>query len=150
MATALPAPGSPSAARVPLTGAPLACSAPPIPDGPCPVCPRLAQEFEPWRQASYWKAMYDRARQREDLRVFHLAKSRRVSREEIDGGLSTQNSAYDDFVEIGVGRRTCKQEHRSAADRLRDNRPANFVLAHLSAPYFFAWRVRTSTVPPDI
>src|SRR3979411_483176 len=41
------------------------CSAPPIPDGPCPVCPRLAQEFEPWRQASYWKAMHDRALQRE-------------------------------------------------------------------------------------
>ena len=33
------------------------CSAPPIPQGPCPVCPRLAQEFEPWRQAAYYKAM---------------------------------------------------------------------------------------------
>lgn len=42
-----------------------ACSAPPIPDGPCPVCPRLAQEFEPWRQAGYWKALHDRAVQRE-------------------------------------------------------------------------------------
>jgi transposase len=45
----------------------LACSAPPIPNGPCPVCPRLAQEFEPWRQAGYWKAMHDRAVQREAL-----------------------------------------------------------------------------------
>jgi transposase len=27
----------------------------------------LAQEFEPWRQASYWKAMHDRAVQREAL-----------------------------------------------------------------------------------
>jgi transposase len=53
--------------RVPLLAPPHlpACSAPPIPDGPCPVCPRLAQEFEPWRQASYWKAMHDRALQRE-------------------------------------------------------------------------------------
>jgi transposase len=42
-----------------------ACSAPPIPDGPCPVCPRLAQEFEPWRQAAYWKAQHQRALQRE-------------------------------------------------------------------------------------
>ena len=25
------------------------CSAPPLPEGPCPVCPRLEQEFEPWR-----------------------------------------------------------------------------------------------------
>ena len=50
-------------ARVSLTTAPphAPCSAPPLPAGPCPVCPRLAQEFEPWRQASYWKAMHERA-----------------------------------------------------------------------------------------
>src|SRR3954453_5829671 len=41
------------------------CSAPLIPQGPCPVCPRLAQEFEPWRQAAYSKAMLDRAVARE-------------------------------------------------------------------------------------
>ena len=35
-----------------------ACSAPPLPQGPCPVCPRLEQEFEPCRQAAYWKAMH--------------------------------------------------------------------------------------------
>jgi transposase len=42
-----------------------ACSAPTVPLGPCPVCPRLAQEFEPWRQAAYWQAMHQRAVQRE-------------------------------------------------------------------------------------
>ena len=41
------------------------CSAPPIPLGPCPVCPRLAQEFEPWRQAAYYQAMWRRAVERE-------------------------------------------------------------------------------------
>jgi transposase len=41
------------------------CSAPPIPQGPCPVCPRLEQEFEPWRQAAYWKAQHRRSLQRE-------------------------------------------------------------------------------------
>ena len=41
------------------------CSAPPLPQGPCPVCPRLAQEFEPWRQAAYWQAMHQRAIERE-------------------------------------------------------------------------------------
>ena len=51
---------------IPLDGA-VACSAPPIPQGPCPVCPRLAQEFEPWRQAAYWQAMHQRAVQREKL-----------------------------------------------------------------------------------
>src|SRR5437763_11448598 len=53
--------------RVPLTAPPPspACSAPPIPQGPCPVCPRLAQEFEPWRQAAYWRSMHRRALERE-------------------------------------------------------------------------------------
>src|SRR5215813_6705926 len=41
------------------------CSAPAIPQGPCPVCPRLEQEFEPWRQAAYWQAMHRRALERE-------------------------------------------------------------------------------------
>ena len=41
------------------------CSAPSIPHGPCPVCPRLEQEFEPWRQAAYWQSMHRRALERE-------------------------------------------------------------------------------------
>src|SRR4051794_4811413 len=53
----------PDAAAVPLP----TCSAPPTPQRPCPVCPRLAQEFEPWRQAAYYKAMLDRALAREAL-----------------------------------------------------------------------------------
>src|SRR5213082_3792550 len=69
MAAAVGSPVCPDAARVSSTTAPSlpVCSAPPVPDGPCPVCPRLAQEFEPWRQAGYWKAMHDRAVQREAL-----------------------------------------------------------------------------------
>src|SRR6185437_14363463 len=51
----------------PLAESASGCTAPPWPDGPCPVCPRLAQEFEPWRQAGYWKAMHDHACQREAL-----------------------------------------------------------------------------------
>src|SRR5262249_40131488 len=47
-----------------LDAAPVArptCSAPRMPQGPCPVCPRLEQESEPWRQAAYYKAMLARA-----------------------------------------------------------------------------------------
>jgi transposase len=67
MSAALAGPVGPNTGRVSLLHAPPvpACAAPPIPDGPCPVCPRLAQEFEPWRQAAYWKAMHDRGLQRE-------------------------------------------------------------------------------------
>src|SRR4051812_8975492 len=45
----------------------LECSAPAIPQGPCPVCPRLAVEFEPWRQAAYYKSMHQKALERERL-----------------------------------------------------------------------------------
>jgi transposase len=41
------------------------CSASPLPEGPCPVCPRLEQEFEAFRLAGYWKAMHARALDRE-------------------------------------------------------------------------------------
>ena len=41
------------------------CSAPSIPQGPCSVCPRLEQEFEPWLPASNWQAMHRRALERE-------------------------------------------------------------------------------------
>src|SRR5262245_28694854 len=51
--------GLPVAASAPL------CTAPALPQGPCPVCPRLAAEFEPYRQAAYWKVMHERAVARE-------------------------------------------------------------------------------------
>ena len=38
---------------------------PASPPRPRPVCPRLEQEFEAFRQAAYWKAMHGRALQRE-------------------------------------------------------------------------------------
>jgi transposase len=41
------------------------CSALPLPEGPCPVCPRLDQDFEAFRQAGYWKAQHARALERE-------------------------------------------------------------------------------------
>jgi transposase len=49
-----------------LPAAASACSAPPLPEGPCPVCPRLAAEFAPYRLAAYWRSMHERARARED------------------------------------------------------------------------------------
>src|SRR4051794_31084660 len=50
----------PPAQRVALPTA-VACSAPALPEGPCPVCPRLAEQFEPFRQAAYWKRMHELA-----------------------------------------------------------------------------------------
>jgi transposase len=50
------------------------CSAPAIPTAPCPVCPRLAAEFEPWRQAAYWKSMHQGAVERENLLKEEVAR----------------------------------------------------------------------------
>src|SRR5436190_23208438 len=98
MAVAVPAPGCASAARVPLPAAAphAACSASPIPDGPCPVCPRLAVEFEPWRQAGYWKALHDRARQREALlqqRVAELEAQLRLREQQLFGRKTEAHTA---------------------------------------------------------
>jgi transposase len=62
-----PVDADPSRVSLTIRSAAPICSAPPLPDGPCPVCPRLAVEFEPWRQAGYWKTMFQRAVQRESL-----------------------------------------------------------------------------------
>jgi transposase len=87
---------------VPLPGAPAAtCSAPPLPDGPCPVCPRLAQEFEPWRQAGYWKAMHERAVQRaallqqevEQLRAQLRLREQQLFGRKAEAGVATRPTA---------------------------------------------------------
>jgi transposase len=43
----------------------LDCSASEPEDGPCPVCPHLAERFEPFRRAAYWEAMHHKALDRE-------------------------------------------------------------------------------------
>jgi transposase len=98
MATALTAPVGADPARVPLPLTPPlpACSAPPLPQGPCPVCPRLAVEFEPWRQAGYWKAMHDRALQREaalQQRVAELEAQLRLREQQLFGRKSEAGAA---------------------------------------------------------
>src|SRR3954452_16807074 len=55
--------------RLPL---PAAAAAPLLPDcsaaspdlGPCPVCPHLAERFEPFRRAAYRESMHKRAKLR--------------------------------------------------------------------------------------
>jgi transposase len=65
VSAASPPLSSPAPAGVAL--ATLDCSDPNIPDAPCPVCPRLAEEFEAWRLAGFYKSMHQRAQERERL-----------------------------------------------------------------------------------
>ena len=57
----------PTSAAVAAASAPLGCSASRTPEGPCLVCPRLAAEFEPYRQTAFYKSMHQRALERERL-----------------------------------------------------------------------------------
>jgi transposase len=46
------------------SASPPACSAAVSAQGPCPVCPHLAEHFEPFRRAAYWEAMHAKAKRR--------------------------------------------------------------------------------------
>jgi transposase len=73
------------------------CSAPPLPEGPCPVCPRLAQEFEPWRQAAYWKSLHQRAVQREQLlqqRLTELEAKLRLREQQLFGRKTESSGSH--------------------------------------------------------
>lgn len=72
------------ARRVPL----LECSATPLPEGPCLLCPRLAEECDSWRQAGSCKSMHQRAVQREALlkqRVAEREAQRRRREQQLFG-----------------------------------------------------------------
>jgi transposase len=51
----------------PSSSQPGPCSATPDSTRPCPVCPRLAEEFEAFRSSAYWQAMHSKAKLREQL-----------------------------------------------------------------------------------
>src|SRR5207253_9358630 len=74
--TAIPLASGDAPVRLPLStdATTPGCSAPPLPTGPCPVCPRLDKDFEPWRQANYWKAQHQRAVQREAKHLQRIAE----------------------------------------------------------------------------
>src|ERR1700722_16688455 len=76
------------------------CSAPPLPQGPCPVCPRLDQDFEAYRQAAYWKAQHARALEREaqlKVEVQRLEAMVRLREQQLFGR-KTETSAATETV----------------------------------------------------
>ena len=71
------------------------CSAPPLPQGPCPVCPRLDRDFEAFRQAAYYKAQHARTLEREaQLKVeIERLKAKLRLREQQLFGRKTESAA---------------------------------------------------------
>jgi transposase len=105
------------------------CSAPAIPLGPCPVCPRLEQEFEPWRQAAYWRAMHRRALEREvqlEAEVARLQALLRMREQQLFGRKSetaaaTAPSAPDTARADTPPRRPRGQQRGTPGPKRRDH-----------------------------
>jgi transposase len=96
---------------------PLATAPGPCPSaGPCPVCPRIASEYEAWRQAAYWQAQHSRAVDREgrlNERIKHLEAQIRLLNQKIFGKSS----------ESKTGAETAKQPDPAVAKRPRGQQP---------------------------
>src|SRR6516165_719534 len=134
MAAALGSSVCPDVVRGSLTTAPSlpVCSAPLLPDGPCPVCPRLALEFEPWRQASYWKAMHDRALQRAALlqqEIEQLRAQLRLREQQLFGR-NTETSAATSPLTTATGPATPPRRRRGQ----QPGRPAPHRRNHAHLP----------------
>src|SRR5512135_16089 len=100
-----------------------ACSAPPLPQGPCPVCPRLAQEFEPWRQAAYYKAMLDRAVAREAQlkeEIAHLQAQLRLREQQLFGRKADSPTTADGFARPTRSPRPRGQQRGRPGPKRRD------------------------------
>jgi transposase len=99
------------------------CSAPPIPRGPCPVCPRLAQEFEPWRQAAYYKAMLDRAVAREALlkeEVASLQAQLRLREQQLFGRKADSTTTAEGLARPARSQRPRGQQPGKPGPKRRD------------------------------
>src|SRR4051812_11497264 len=72
----------------PVTPSLLNCSASQPELGPCPVCPHLAERFEPYRRAAYWEALHKKAllRQSElEQRIAELEAKLRLREQQLFG-----------------------------------------------------------------
>lgn len=93
----MPRDGSPTCSpdvptRLPLSVEPaavsFACSTADPRDGPCPVCPHLAERFEPFRRAAYWQAMHHQALFRQadlEVRIAELEGKLRLREQQLFG-----------------------------------------------------------------
>src|SRR4051794_17048771 len=114
------------------------CSAPLIPQGPCPVCPRLAQEFEPWRQAAYYKAMLDRAVAREaqlKQEVATLQAQLRLREQQLFGRKAETSATASGAARADRSPRPRGQQRGKPGPKLRDyaHLPATEELVELPA-----------------
>jgi transposase len=111
------------AQRVALPSA-AACAAPALPEGPCPVCPRLAEQFEPYRQAAYWKRLHELAVAREaELRAENesLRAQLRLREQQLFGAKSESHPTPSEALPHARGQRPRGQQPGKPAPARRDH-----------------------------
>jgi hypothetical protein len=122
---------------LPTTAAVPTCSAPPLPDGPCPVCPRLAAEFEPYRQAAYWKAMHQRALARQgelQTEIDTLRAQLRLRQQQLFGKKSEARSATSEANPATKSSKPRGQQRGQPGPPRRDHSPLPAVVEDLDLP----------------
>ena len=82
------------------------CSASSPELGPCPVCPHLAQRFEPYRRAAYWQAMHGKAKLRIaelEQRNAELQAQLRLREQQLFGKKSEAGAARSEALKQPTG-----------------------------------------------
>jgi transposase len=122
----------PSAAPLPT------CSAPPLPDGPCSVCPRLAEQFEPYRQAAYWKRMHELAVARQaDLKaqIESLQAQLRLREQQLFGTKSEATTAASEATATAKPKKPRGQQPGLPGPKRRDHSHLPAVEEVLDLPH---------------
>jgi transposase len=114
-----------SAARVALPAvAGPACSAAAPADGPCPICPHLAERFEPFRRAAYWEAMHHKAllRQAElEDQIAQLQAQLRLREQQLFGTKSEAGAASSEVSPAARPKKPRGQQPGMPGPKRRDH-----------------------------
>jgi transposase len=114
------------------------CSASSPDQGPCPVCPHLAERFEPFRRAAYWEAMHHKGKLREaelEQRIAELEAKLRLREQQLFGTKSEPASGQTPApTSTKPSPRPKGQQRGKPGPRRRDHSPLPAVEEVLELP----------------
>jgi transposase len=101
----------------------LCCSASDPQDGPCPVCPHLAERFEPFRRAAYWEAMHHKALLRQsdlEARIAELEAKLRLREQQLFGRKSEARGKASEAIPTPTPKKPRGQQSGNPSPARRD------------------------------
>jgi transposase len=114
-----------------------ACTVTAPQDGPCPVCPHLAIQFEPFRRAAYWEAMHKKAllRQTElEARIAELEAKVRLREQQLFGRTTEAGGTASEAVPTPRPKRPRGQQRGKPGPKRRDHSHLRAVEEVLDLP----------------